>query len=712
MRIACHRSKVWRSGPCSQHSKRVLLHPSLSPRMFTNQIMLSWLVELHHVDEVQVQLEVAQLCFRYLCFEPTFDDHLFDTNSAVRKEASDETLTIWAEQVRDYVLAGDYAFADYAIACWLQHLEDICSMPKDDLKKTDGVDEMIHACVTFIEKYHFLGERQALQSTRSANVIRSLTALRVNDRISIEELTDAIEIAVKQSDSKGATSAENEAFRTLRMCASIRNQLESIGSGSQQIRKHYGTFIYKCPQMHCQGFHAGFESREARDNHVKKHDPDFFCSESGCPRHRVGFPTRAQFEEHMRDAHGVGFTDSQFATRKHLKRALNEGQKQEEEGDKELKFRCTYDSCGKGFTRKHNLKDHVARDHESKEKRHFCPRCKKAFYRAYEKDRHQETMYSGKPFACLGRMTIEDDDIPSDIDDSAPEPGKRYWGCGLRFKRSDALRQHIRGTIGHSCYRQLLVPPSRRTDIEVKKRNKIIRTVRGYKCQGFFAPKMTDNGALSFEPEQWGCGKTFEDLDAFKRHYKSPAGYRCMKVLLDEATKDEVRQAKKRAEAERLQESNTAAQASQGALSGRPPDATAPTTNEPEPVNFSLTDQQQGWEVTRTLPPFNDLDLQEPFDSDSGPGPEGFNDAARMDLSEAPQQDTQGPWTPYYPHSSMTASSTQAPWDFDPSFSLPPINEDGSFEGFHQAQPLPSIDDLMQSFSADPHQGLEEPRTE
>jgi regulatory protein SWI5 len=77
------------------------------------------------------------------------------------------------------------------------------------------------------------------------------------------------------------------------------------------------------------------------------------------------------------------------------------------------KWTCTYESCGKTFGRKENIKSHVQT--HLNDRQYQCPSCKKCFVRQHDLKRHAKIHTGIKPYPCE---------------------------CGNSFARHDALTRH------------------------------------------------------------------------------------------------------------------------------------------------------------------------------------------------------------------------------------------------------------------------------
>lgn len=98
------------------------------------------------------------------------------------------------------------------------------------------------------------------------------------------------------------------------------------------------------------------------------------------------------------------------------------------------RFRCTM--CPRAFERPYALDQHMPS--HTGELRYQCSKCPRKFKRQYDRNRHEKVQHGEKKFVCSGQL----------------ESGEN-WGCGRRFNRSDALKEHFRSEKGRSCLQSL-----------------------------------------------------------------------------------------------------------------------------------------------------------------------------------------------------------------------------------------------------------------
>ena len=72
-----------------------------------------------------------------------------------------------------------------------------------------------------------------------------------------------------------------------------------------EFRAKYGTALYKCRRVHCEGAVSGFISTEERDKHETSHRERFRCPELSCEFAADGFTSRQPLVNHMKKYHST-----------------------------------------------------------------------------------------------------------------------------------------------------------------------------------------------------------------------------------------------------------------------------------------------------------------------------------------------------------------------------------------------------------------------
>ena len=235
-------------------------------------------------------------------------------------------------------MEGYYAFQDYAVLHWVDHLEASMSLlTSETLEEIDGIGGAIN---DFYEAYGAddLGSEDILPALRaryqhiedaefSENLLLLLTHTR-ECRKKDETLSGLGDLGI--SISKNRSILED-----LRGSASLSQEVQD------KLEQYYGPNWSKCPRHACYHFHEGFSAASGRDDHVNRHEKPFCCTEPSCPRLHLGFSTERDLKRHMSINHP---DPAAFAWRF------------PKTPKPPPKFVC--DSCPKEFTRAHNLKAH------------------------------------------------------------------------------------------------------------------------------------------------------------------------------------------------------------------------------------------------------------------------------------------------------------------------------------------------------------------
>jgi hypothetical protein len=316
-------------------------------------------------------------------------------------------------------LRGYFAFHDYAVSCWVLHLQASIS----ELKKESMMTDVTEILDTFLDYHKTNSETTHTVSKTWKDRLAPLVWCDF-----YKDLEQAVLFCKKQISPHGQGPSDDDTLDLPSITAKIRKALEgfqnqSLSSAEREgIKKYYGQNWFKCPRMNCQYFDKGFAMEKQRDHHVLRHERAFTCTFEGCPTTTFGCATAKELETHMFEYHGISnnekldFPMPSESTRK--------------TSTLPPKFLC--ELCPKKFTRNSNLRAH-SRTH-SNERPYRCPTCDKGFHRPNDFKRHQETHLGKKKFACRGELNVGGS-----------------WGCGREFSRMDKLNDHWRSETGRIC---------------------------------------------------------------------------------------------------------------------------------------------------------------------------------------------------------------------------------------------------------------------
>lgn len=96
--------------------------------------------------------------------------------------------------------------------------------------------------------------------------------------------------------------------------------------------------------------------------------------------------------------------------------------------------------------------------------------------------------------------------------------------CGKVFHKQYNLRLHMKTHLDEKPF-LCSKCPKRFARLHDKKRHELLHEgVKNFKCQGYLK-----------DGTKWGCSKQFARSDALARHFRTEAGWLCIKPLMDEA---------------------------------------------------------------------------------------------------------------------------------------------------------------------------------
>lgn len=332
---------------------------------------ISYLIHNNYVQMHHEERKLAILCLQYLLFD------CFDS-------------TLPEEKVREHIIQGDYAFQEYSVLHWVDHLEASLpylpsEAPEEDSTITSAINEFEEAYGSTNMGVKDVSEqlKERCQHIENANYFSSLVLLLEHTR--------------KHRGKEETIAGLGDLGTSINKNRSILENLLPPGSSDPtlklQLEQYYGSRWYKCPRHACPYFYTGFLDSATRDSHLVRHDKPYLCTLPSCPRIYLGFSTEKELKKHIR----VNHPDPA---------ALFPKLKQNEP----TKHVC--DICSKDFTRAHNLKAHK-RTHAN-DRPHKCTMCTKAFVRKHDLDRHVNKLHPGKK---AGKESSQENQPTSSLND-------------------------------------------------------------------------------------------------------------------------------------------------------------------------------------------------------------------------------------------------------------------------------------------------------
>ncbi len=183
-------------------------------------------------------------------------------------------LTAAKADVETHCRTGYYGFLDYAAANWWKHVKQL----------ERGLDQ------TTIETITMLSTKKDAR----AEIPSAIQQLQDDGREweKLFPLEDRINLA--------------------RDCieAIVNNPTDENPTELNTVREFYGCPGCKCRKPWCHFFLAGFDTKDARDDHLRQHDRPFRCNTNGCFGYQVGFATQSDLVAHNHRLHPQDLTDT------------------------------------------------------------------------------------------------------------------------------------------------------------------------------------------------------------------------------------------------------------------------------------------------------------------------------------------------------------------------------------------------------------------
>lgn len=253
----------------------------------------SYLIKQGTVIPVQGHLMLTTICFSYLSL-PHFD------------------ASLQPDAIKGHIMQGRYAFSDYALAHWLDHLESTINElhTSSQIDTSSELDTLAEETHQFLRRHFskpteslvpaaFMKRFKSFEPFRSYNLADDLTqaAYTWSSRISQQN-------KVKDNDLDGADLLSLEtSISSLRTALDSLGQSEANTAKSNDLHRFHGAKLFKCAATGCRFFHEGFRSLAEKNSHQARHKNAYVCNFDGCPKSLFGFPKLDSLRTHIIEAH-------------------------------------------------------------------------------------------------------------------------------------------------------------------------------------------------------------------------------------------------------------------------------------------------------------------------------------------------------------------------------------------------------------------------
>lgn len=223
--------------------------------------------------------------------------------------------------IQEFITTGHYAFAEYAIAHWSEHLlSTIRTLVAPDL------ESLAHSIDVFL-KTHF----SPTPSTQPIAKRIEETIERFRPETFYNNLGQAIVVLEnrKRSDPKAKNPINNLDLEDV-LCR-IRSLMEKMSSSDEtkhNLERIYGVDIFKCSRIDCTSFFEGFSDLDNCRQHQRRHDRQFHCTSEGCVAVQSGFASSIELQRHFKRSHDPstvpGFPCYRKPSEKDVEQAIKE----------------------------------------------------------------------------------------------------------------------------------------------------------------------------------------------------------------------------------------------------------------------------------------------------------------------------------------------------------------------------------------------------
>lgn len=196
------------------------------------------------------------------------------------------------QEIRDYYLKDWYAFQEYAIAHWIDHLGGALHVSANP--KNSDLDKLMIDIEDHLTRFS-----EGRISTNEEKQLNPMTKHRIHAQ-------HAFLIQGKNKKDQQNTTYKSKILEQLRVRRQVmENTIGEVGADVDPLQIYYGPSgkWFKCMKIYCLGFCEGFQSQKVRDLHHQRHTRSFRCGVTSCPMHRLGFTSPALLKKHAREHH-------------------------------------------------------------------------------------------------------------------------------------------------------------------------------------------------------------------------------------------------------------------------------------------------------------------------------------------------------------------------------------------------------------------------
>jgi len=236
---------------------------------------------------------LTTICFSYLSL-PHFD------------------ASLQPDAIKEHIMQGRYAFSDYTLAHWLDHLESTINKlhTSSQVNPSYELDTLAEETRQFLQR-HFPNPTESPIPAAFMKRFKSFEPFRSYNLA--DDLTQAAHTWFSRISQQGKGRDNDldgvDLMRLETLISSLRTALDSLGQSeantakSNDLRRFHGTKLFKCAATGCRFFHEGFRSLAEKNSHQDRHKNAYVCNFDGCPKSLFGFPKLDSLRTHILEAH-------------------------------------------------------------------------------------------------------------------------------------------------------------------------------------------------------------------------------------------------------------------------------------------------------------------------------------------------------------------------------------------------------------------------
>ncbi|KAH0562509.1 hypothetical protein GP486_002801 [Trichoglossum hirsutum] len=258
------------------------------------------LVEIRHGGVVDLVHLTAKLCVAHLTFQTATEEFNLTCLCLGYLNLPCFETGIPDTHIRKVVIQGHYAFMDYAVAHWFEHLERCVQGPQLDSQSFGILAGILRV---FLSKHH-----SHIEGRPSTSKAISEAFQRFKTEDFFRELISVVNCTGGRTTANDKEWGQTHSLDLVGQIARVRSIIEEMTERSDPVQKRklhtlYGPNAFKCSKTSCKYFYGGFVSGQERDRHIEKHQRAYYCTYPGCHIALVGYGSEKDLKKHEAEYH-------------------------------------------------------------------------------------------------------------------------------------------------------------------------------------------------------------------------------------------------------------------------------------------------------------------------------------------------------------------------------------------------------------------------